>query len=214
MNVHPWLDVYPINHDAKYLILGTHPPMPYCGKLEFYYGNMNEFWRFLDEVYPGNKLYSNGCQKLEDVVRFIDSYKISVTDLVYKTKPEKFNTDNEMGSLNPGDLNPHLAKWIYESKVEEIFFTSFGGTNSAKNLFRKWYKSEFNKVAKISSLHLNYVEMFNRKIKLIDLFSPSPTARRSSPRIKEYIEWRQSKDDNVDYDDFRVYWYKKHLPKF
>jgi len=213
MNIHPWLDDYPIKQDAKYLVLGTHPPMPYCGKLEFYYGNMNEFWRFMDEVYPGNELYSNGCPKLEDIVRFIDESKISVTDLVYRTKTEKFNTDGEMGLLNPEDLNPYLAKWLSESKVEEIFFTSFGGTNSAKNLFRKWYKSEFNKVCKLSKLHVNYIEMYNRKIKLIALFSPSPTARRSSPRIKEFIEWRQAKEDNNEYDAFRIYWYKEYLPK-
>ena len=56
---HPWLDRYPISKNAKYLILGTHPPMPYCGRLEFYYGNMSEFWRFLDKVYPKNNLYNN-----------------------------------------------------------------------------------------------------------------------------------------------------------
>ena len=213
MNIHPWLDDYPIKQDAKYLVLGTHPPMPYFGKLEFFYGNMNEFWRFMDEVYPGNKLYSNGCPKLEDIARFIDKSKISVTDLVYITKTEKFNTDGEMGLVNPEDLNPYLSKWLSESKVEEIFFTSFGGTNSAKNLFRKWYKSEFNKVCKLSKLHVNCIEMFNRRIKLIDLFSPSPTARMSSSRINEYIEWCQAKEDNNDYDAFRVYWYKEYLPK-
>jgi G:T/U-mismatch repair DNA glycosylase len=213
MKIHPWLDDHPIKLDAKYLILGTHPPMPYCGNLEFYYGNMNEFWKFMDVVYPGHKLFSNGCPKLEDIVRFLDTSKISVTDLVYRTKTEKFNMDDEMGLLNPEDLNPYLAKWLIKSKVEIIFFTSFGGKNSAKNLFRKWYKSEFNKVCKLSKSHVNYIEMFNRKIKLIDLFSPSPTAKRSSPRIKEYIEWCQEKEENNNYDAFRIYWYKKHLPK-
>jgi len=38
--LHPWLKKYPVKHDSKFLILGTHPPMPYCGKLRFFYGNM------------------------------------------------------------------------------------------------------------------------------------------------------------------------------
>lgn len=60
MKNHPWLEKYPLKKGFKYLIIGTHPPMPYCGKLDFYYGNMNEFWRFLDKVYPRNKLPLQG----------------------------------------------------------------------------------------------------------------------------------------------------------
>jgi len=51
------------------------------------------------------------------------------------------------------------------------------------------------------------------KITVIDLFSTSPTARRSSPNIKEFKEWRLGKVTKIDYDSFRVNWYKKHLPK-
>ena len=61
--------------------------------------------------------------------------------------------------------------------------------------------------------HLNEIELWERKIKLIDLFSPSPTARRSSTRIKEFKEWSLGKNENNDFDSFRVYWYKKYLPK-
>ena len=51
------------------------------------------------------------------------------------------------------------------------------------------------------------------KITVIDLFSTSPTARRSSPNIKEFKKWRLGKETNIDYDSFRVDWYNKHLPK-
>lgn len=80
--LHPWLKKYPIKPDTKFLILGTHPPMPYFGKLRFFYGNMSEFWRFLDLVYPGNNLYTNTCPKLNDVISFLDKNKIGITDLV------------------------------------------------------------------------------------------------------------------------------------
>jgi G:T/U-mismatch repair DNA glycosylase len=208
---HPWLLEFPISEDSKYLIIGTHPPMPYCGRLEFYYGNMSEFWRFLDKVYPNNKLYLNGCPKVEDIILFLEKSKLSITDIVYKTNVEKFSADADMGEINNEDLNPFLFKWLKESKVEIIYFTSFGGSNSAKNLFKKWYRNEFKKVCKISPSHENTLELFGRNVKLIDLFSPSPNARRSSPRIKEYLEW--CSDNEPDFDKFRVYWYKKYLPK-
>jgi hypothetical protein len=97
--------------------------------------------------------------------------------------------------------------------MSSIYFTSFGGANSAKNLFKKWYRSEFGKVCKISSAHVNEVEMFGRLIKVIDLFSPSPTAKRGSSRITEYKDWLLNGIGNNDYDAFRIYWYKKYLPK-
>ena len=213
---HPWLEKHPIKKDSKYLIIGTHPPMPYCGRLEFYYGNMSEFWRFLDLVYHGNKLYENGCPKIEDIDNFLNKSKLSITDIVYITSVPKFSTDNEMGKINNDNLNPFLFNWLEESSIETIYFTSFGGTNSAKNLFKKWYKLNFNQESKNNKItlnHINEIELWKRKIKLIDRFSPSPTSRRSSPRIKEFKEWCLGKEDNNDYDSFRVYWYKKHLPK-
>lgn len=213
MNSHPWLEKYPIKKNSKYLVIGTHPPMPYCGNLEFYYGNMSEFWRFLDFVYPGHKLYKNGCPKIEDITSFLEKSKLSITDIVYKTSVAKFSTDNKMGKISSDDLNPFLFKWLKESSIETIYFTSFGGSNSAKNLFKKWYKNTFGKVCKINKLHLNILEMYGRNIKIIDLFSPSPTARRSSPRIKEYKEWLLINKTNNSYDEFRIYWYGKYLPK-
>ena len=212
---HPWLDRYPISKNAKYLILGTHPPMPYCGRLEFYYGNMSEFWRFLDKVYPKNNLYNNGCPKQDDVLQFLNDNDISITDMVYLTSVKKFSVDNDMGKIVYDDLNPYLFQWLKESSVKTIYFTSFGGTNSAKNLFKKWYKFNFkqeSKKYKITATHFNEIELWGRKIKLIDLFSPSPTAKRSSPRIKEYQEWKPQNNPN-DYDSFRVWWYKINLPK-
>ena len=209
---HPWLEKYPINNDSKYLIIGTHPPMPYCGRLEYFYGNMSEFWRLLDNVYPNNKLYKNGCPKEDDILNFINANSISITDIVYKTDEVKFSTDNSMGKLSFEHLNPFLKSWLENSSIEVIYFTSFRGANSAKSLFKKWYKGTFKKPSKINNNHFNEIKMFERDIKLIDLFSPSPTAHRSSHRIIEYQEWKINNNPN-DYDSFKIYWYKKYLPK-
>ncbi len=212
MKKHPWLNKYPINKDSKYLIIGTHPPMPYCGKLDYFYGNMSEFWRLLDRVFPNNNLYNSVYPKKEDILNFIDANSISITDLVYKTDEIQFSTDSGMGKLSFDDLNPYLKEWLENSKVEVIYFTSFGGGNSAKNLFKKWFRGCFHKPSRITNEHLNEIELFDRKIKLIDLFSPSPTAYRSSSRIKEYQEWKINNSPD-DYDSFRIHWYKTYLPK-
>jgi G:T/U-mismatch repair DNA glycosylase len=212
MKTHPWLEKYPINKFSKYLIIGTHPPMPYTGTLEYYYGNMNEFWRFLDAVYPGNNLYKNECPKLDDIQLFLDRIKMSITDIVYKTHVDRFSTDNDMGTIMPDELNPFLTEWLKDSSIEKIYFTSFGGKNSAKQLFKKWYKKEFNRVCKISKNHINSIEIHGRSIQCIDLFSPSPTANRSSNRVKEFQDYKKDHPNNT-YDDFRIEWYRTHLPQ-
>ena len=141
--IHPWLEKYPIRKGDKYLIIGTHPPMPYCGKLDYYYGNMSEFWRFIDKVYSGYKLYENGSPKIEDILKFLKKGKLAITDIILKTHISKFSTDKDMGNIGIQDLNQHLFKWLKDSSIETIYFTSFGSTNSAKILFKKWYKSNF-----------------------------------------------------------------------
>jgi hypothetical protein len=48
-------------------------------------------------------------------------------------------------------------------------------------------------------------------IRLELLFSPSPTARRSSSRIKEYQNWKTVNITGT-FDEFRIDWYKNKLP--
>ena len=213
MNNHPWLVDHPMNQDAKYLILGTHPPMPYCGKLEFYYGNMSEFMRFFDKVYPENKLYTDGCPEKQDILKFLNSYKFSITDMVYETHGEKFSTGRKMGKISPQDLNPFLQDWLEKSQVERIYFTSFSGQNSAKSLFKKWFRSTYGKVCRIPAFPLNEIEINGRIIETIDLYFPSPTAKRGLPCSKAFKDWSKKHKRLRDYDGFRLYWYQKYLPE-
>jgi G:T/U-mismatch repair DNA glycosylase len=214
MNVHhPWLNEYPIEKVSRYLILGTHPPMPYKGTLFYYYGNMKEFWRFLDKVYPYSNLYNDNHVELHDILAWQKQLKLSITDMVYQTHEVRFSTDKQMGKIDLKDLNPNLERWIKESAIECIYFTSFGGSKSAKNLFKKWLKDKMKINVKLEG-HINEINIFNRIIKLIDLFSPSPTAKRSASRIKEYQKWKLNQpEEKKDYDSFRIDWYKKHLPE-
>ena len=211
---HPWLNKYPIPKDSKFLILGTHPPMPYGGRLDFYYGNMSEFWRFLDGVYPGQRLYNDGCPKLEDIIRFLAKLKMGISDLVEETDETPFSTDNDMRWTK---LNSCLSKELENSQIKTIYFTSFSGQNSALSLFKKWLKENgLNdvKIPEAQQWRKNGFEIsiFNRLIKLEILFSPSPTARRSGNRIPEFQNWKLT-NPNGSFDQFRIDWYRSKLPK-
>lgn len=217
MKYHPWLSKYPIKKKVEHLIIGTHPPMPYCGKLPFFYGNMNEFWRFLDKVYPNNNLYdSNGCPCLKDIKAFLEKAKMAITDMVEETNGQPFSTDDDMVWTK---LNSKLKEQLKTSKVKKIYFTSSAGKNSALSLFKKWLKEnkkEFDNI-KIPAYkdwrsEGHKIELYGKEIKLVQLFSPSPTARRSMNRIKEYKEWLKS-NPNGSFDEFRIDWYRQRLPQ-
>jgi hypothetical protein len=212
MKKHPWLEKNPIKKGTKYLIMGTHPPMPYCGKLEYYYGNMGEFWRFLDNVYPGNILYNNNCPELNDILSFLDKAKISISDMVEETDGNPFSTDDNMKWTK---LNSRLKDALENGSIEVIYFTSFGGTNSALNLFKKWLKLNYYTIRISNSTEWRnsglVICINNKMIRLELLFSPSPTARRSSSRIKEYQNWKTVNITGT-FDEFRIDWYKNKLP--
>jgi hypothetical protein len=213
---HPWLEKYPIKKDTKYLIIGTHPPMPYCGKLQYYYGNMGEFWRFLDKVYPGKNLYNNGCPDLKDIQKILDCLKIDITDMVEETEGTPFSTDDDMKWTK---LNTTLKDTLIKGSIERIYFTSFGGKNSALNTFKKWLKNKENGFKNLripdSKEWRNKgmtIQLTSKKLQLEVLFSPSPTARRSASRIAEYKSWKKNNAAGL-FDEFRVDWYKNRLPK-
>ena len=53
---HPWLHQHPIEKTAEFLVVCTHPPMPYEVPFKYYNGNVGEYRRLLDRVYPGEGL--------------------------------------------------------------------------------------------------------------------------------------------------------------
>lgn len=213
--LHPWLNDYSIDCNSKKLILGTHPPMPYNGDLKFFYGNMNEFWRLISKVYTDDEFYEFGqSQDLQKILKFLKKYDYSITDMVYETKDGTFNVDSKMTVLK---LNPFLYEWLKKSSINEIYFTSFNSNkNSALSLFKRWLR-ENNILFKISPVKewisdCFEIILFERKIKLFILYSPSPNARRGIPRSVQYIKW-SSNVSNPNVDDFRVWWYKQKLLK-
>jgi G:T/U-mismatch repair DNA glycosylase len=211
---HPWLLEYPIHKNSERLIIGTHPPMPYKGEMNFFYGNMFEFWRLLSNVYINDSLFTEDKPDLSKIKIFLNKYKFGITDLVYKTDGNKFSTDDEMRIV---ELNPFLFNWINDSKIKEIYFTSFSGKNGALPLFKKWMKQNFCNKLKIKSIDkwVNYsteIIINNRPIKLIRLYSPSPTARKGIARSSAFKAYLL-KNPNANADSFRIDLYNKLLPK-
>jgi hypothetical protein len=217
---HPWLNNYPIDINSKGLIIGTHPPMPYRGCMPFFYGNMNEFWKLLEKVYPCDNFFDDeGKPEILFIKKWIQKYDLSITDMV-KFTTNSFSVDEDMEiERGVGQLNDDLFNSIKESNITTIYFTSFGNGKSAYGLFRRWYKNHFKKTLDSGNNIINseaqfiLINIFNRNIKLVMLYSPSPAARRGIPRSKPYIKWldKDPKTKN-SIDEFRVFWYKKSLP--
>jgi hypothetical protein len=177
---------------------------------------MNEFWRFLDKVYPGNQLYNNQCPELKDIEKLLSCIKMDITDMVEETDGTPFSIDDDMKWTK---LNSTLKDALINGVIEKIYFTSFGGKNSALNLFRKWLKIKENGFKNIRIPDSKewrkdglFINLHGKKIHLEVLFSPSPTARRSASRISEFQFWKMD-NKSSSFDDFRVDWYSKKLPK-
>jgi G:T/U-mismatch repair DNA glycosylase len=219
---HPWLKGYPILPEHKYLIIGTHPPMPYSGCMPFYYGNMNEFWRLLEEAYNEELFFNyNGTPALGKILTWLESKKLAITDMVnYTLKDNKFSTDQKMIFENYScQLNQHLKNWLEEGNIETIFFTSFSEGKSAYGLFKKWVKMNFSIRMKsgkeiIDNGNEEYIVINGKRIRTVMLYSPSPAARRGIPRSQPYIQWLE-KNKNLEnpIDLFRVDWYRKFIMK-
>jgi G:T/U-mismatch repair DNA glycosylase len=209
---HPWLANYPIPENAQRLILGTHPPMPYNALLRFYYGNMYEFWRLLSHVYPNETFFINSLPDLDSIQRFLEKYQFGITDMVYETDGSPFSIDDKMVVET---LNPFLIEWLLNSKVKDIYITSFSGKNGALALFKRWLRHNYGIILPNvnvwpESAHITF-SIGLREFRLIKLYSPSPTARKGIARSRAYLQWLGEHPQGT-IDAFRIDWYRKYLP--
>lgn len=217
---HPWLEKYPIQNNSTKLIIGTHPPMPYRGCMQFYYGNSYEFWRFMELTYQNFRFFDNEMRpKLDLILNWLDSNNFTITDMIQHTYVKnKFSVDSDITIDDYKlQLNQLLYDWLKNSKVNKIYFTSFSEGKSAYDLFRKWVKIHFNKRLPkgrdiINQNNNHKLKIFDREVELIMLYSPSPAARRGIPRSQPYIKWRiENPTIENPIDEFRLNWYRKYL---
>ena len=156
---------------------------------------------------------------LQKILKWLRKYELGITDMLFLThKNNHFSVDSDIIiDDKKKQLNPFLNDWLKKSKVDTLYFTSFSNGKSAFGLFKNWYKIHFKKTLPngldiLKDGNAYTIELFNRKVKLVMLYSPSPAARRGIPRSKPYQDWLMKYPcGNIDL--FRVWWYKKYLPK-
>jgi hypothetical protein len=218
---HPWLKDYPVKPEHKHLIIGTHPPMPYTGCMAFYYGNMNEFWRLLEAAFQHSIFfYEQGRPDLNRILNWLNQHNVAITDMLqYTIAGNEFNTDQGMLVKSYEQFNKQLKGWLENGNIETIFFTSFSQGNSALGLFKKWLRQTYR--IKISSGkeiiekgNSQYIEINQRMIRLVMLYSPSPMARLGVSRSQPFLKWRGDKPlEKGMIDEFRVGWYREYFTK-
>jgi len=213
---HPWLHKYPIAKTSEFLFIGTHPPMPYTVPLKYYYGNVGEFWRILDRIYPGEGLFTGNTADLEAIASWENKYRVAITDIVEATNGLPFNTDKAMVVTR---LNLNLLNQLEHSQLHTIYFTSFSGKNNALSLFRRLLKENGHEHARIPAIKEWHakglsIQLGEKEYTLHALYSPSPSANRAASRIQAYQDWKQQQKECTpnSYFDFRVWWYAQRLP--
>jgi G:T/U-mismatch repair DNA glycosylase len=203
--MHPWIDPHKnLSLNCKSLILGTHPPTTHeIYPLNFYYGNRSELWRFLQEAFPNDNIYSTGnlSDQPETIIQWLKSKSIGISDMVYETG-NQFNTDNDMEVKS---FNRYLKEVIESDQLKNIIFTSKSGKNSAFQLFKHWYNQNYPANLKNASLT---VKPSNNEINLISITSPSPSARRGLAKSSTYNEWKLN-NPTGNYDLYRIVQYKE-----
>lgn len=214
---HPWLENYPILPKHKHLIIGTHPPMPYKGCIPFFYGNRCEFWRLIEKANDQKLFFTDlGTPNLNGITQWLNSNKIGNTDMVQYTK-NNFSTDQKMIVENNDQLNLKLKDWLESGSIENIFFTSFSNGKSAYNLFRRWFRLNYDiRLKEGNNILVNdnkySIHIGDKTINIYMLYSPSPAARRGIARSRPYQRWLElNKEIENPIDEFRIYWYKKYF---
>ena len=167
---------------TKFLIIGTFPPPSVVYNLKenfnfFYSSPKNEFWRIINLISTQNYFERD----LIRIQKFLNYFLIGITDILRVVKRNKFlSSDSNLSPICYNSLNDLLKDY---SDIIDIYFTS--AQNSKKNAFG-WFYDQL----KVSDLFPNgdefsrkrvfqnkFINIFNRRISLHFLYSPSPSAR-------------------------------------
>jgi hypothetical protein len=156
LEVHPYLEKYPVDPSRKKLIIGTFPPISYIGdyidyegyfvgnmripQIPFFYGDQLSFWEFCaDEelLIAINRFRAPGFDKFkmrDAIVNYLERNSISVSDIITSCQRELVDgkyteKNNRLWNIK---LNTSLIDTILEdNEITELIFTSSvanGGT--------------------------------------------------------------------------------------
>ena len=198
---HQYVEKYPIKKTDKYLILGTiHPHVIEQFKLDFFYGNVGSFWNILSEA------CSVELNDLNQILTFLANHKIGISDMILSCeRGDMFETrDVKLENLT---FNIDLKQQILNSDISTIFFTSSFNKNNAAKLFCQTFNIPIPK-----NWRNNYefdIQLGNKQLKGIILFSPSGNANRGIANTKLYKN-QKSKYINFKHPvkQFKIDFYK------
>lgn len=187
-SIHPYNDERFNFENAKTFIIGSIPPHRFsepknllCGDVDWYYGSKNNsFWDILKESCCDSQLTL--CTK-ENQQKFFMENEIGIFDMIQKCTRKNgcSSSDNDLYNLELIDV----CKIISENKNSELklFFTSI----FVADLFSK--KTRITVDSK--NRELQEIAICDKKLKVIILYSPSPSWSRG---LEEGI--RKDKDKN------------------
>jgi hypoxanthine-DNA glycosylase len=206
-----------INQDTATLIMGTLPPPRFCNNelkaddVNFCYGSRdNLLWKILERLFSTQLLYNNSDEAVNQRKKLLTKYKIGICDIVEYCHRDKIDA-SDVGMCEPIEFRDILQLLTDYSSIETIVFMGGYCKNSPEYFLRKILKQQ-----NIKYIHRSKKEHFfileNRKIKTINLTSPSNAANRSIGANPIYKE-NKAKDPSYTTMDFRLEEYKKVFKK-
>jgi G:T/U-mismatch repair DNA glycosylase len=181
---HQYLDRYPVDPDARAIIIGTiHPHDHEAFDMQFFYGSQCSIWTILTQAFPARLTMPT---QLEEVRDFLDACRITMSDTIRTC--DRINNTALDKDLVPRVYNLALTDQLRDSQIQQVFFTSGAGTNGALRTFYTGvlgYKYLPTVVAK-SKTGILPPEVFGRPIAFTVLYSPATTANRGIRKAKAF----------------------------
>jgi len=204
-----------IKQDTKTLIMGTLPPPRFCEKdfklddVDFCYGSKdNLLWKLFEKLFDTKLSYNTSQAAVIQRKELLIQHKIGICDIVESCYREKIDA-SDIGMCEPIVFRDILGLIEKFKTLETIIFMGGLCKNSPEYFLKKILKANSISYQHISKKE-HYFYFDNRKIKTINVTSPSNAANRAIGANQLY---KKNKLKNKSYStfDFRIEEYRKVL---
>lgn len=207
---------------------------------DYFYGNKGSLWKILGKIYTEFDFEKGSRKELIDKMKaWQNKYDIGITDtLITVSRRNIASSDDEDLILEHKDYNHALKKYVLDNNdaIEKILFTSSKGCNSAFETFKIIMGADFNKIKakKITSLpspsgssntawfnvnseatlglHSDFYNFIQTERKQHLAFFNNRWEKKKIKKATESKEKLPSAPAGL-VNDFKVWSYKKELPK-
>ena len=170
---HPWQYFHP--EDAETMIIGTFPPTKRNWSYDFFYPNKNNyFWKIMACIAKHELQYFSGEPAVEERKRLLNQLKIGVSDMGKTIQRIADNSSD--GSLKIIEYMDIFKILEENPSIRKIIFTSSSGKSSAIYWFKDYLETkniQYN-IPKGKRPLRNYININNKEIEIVLLYSPSP----------------------------------------